>query len=136
DHAALACLSPQLLSDSLITFESKPATYRLDDGRMLVTSFAPEKCSPQLWKDAIGLVESKGVRIAFMPVFLNTKGAAEYSPIAYGFSDWGHRDPITLGSSQDENRVAAVTGNKIWMEPVAPQDIRPKSNAFYESAGS
>lgn len=79
--------------------------------------------------------------VAFVPTFLDpTNNLEPFAPFSYGFSMWGGRSPRAMalrdfgrGSPVDVIRRTHQLG-KVWMQPIAFQDSRPRSGVFEESA--
>jgi hypothetical protein len=136
DQAALRQLSAEDVVLELTRVYSHPAAYRLDDGRLLVSAFAPDLGAANLWKQVIDKMAENSKQIAFLPVFLNTHAALDYSTFAFGFSSWGQRDPVSVEKGAAERLIMSLPRtSKLWMQPVAAQDVRPKVPAFWEADG-
>jgi hypothetical protein len=81
--------------------------------------------------------------IAFVPTFLTINDNPEkFAAVSYGFSMWGGRTPSAMatrdvgrGSAVDVIRRSRRLG-KLWMQPVAFQDSRPRDAIFQESNNS
>jgi len=72
-----------------------------------------------------------------MPILLNVENASAYLPLAIGLSDWGAHDPESDARESDQPAVNLARMNlRYWMQPIVPQDERPKSAVFSESNGS
>lgn len=121
-----------------------PGAFRLGDGRPVLGAFAAEQQSPAWWASVFDVLRDKfNVAVAFVPTFLDVADNPEkFAPFSYGFSMWGGRDPNAMtvedagrGSSVDVIRRAHQLG-RLWMQPVAFQDSRPRSGTFWESANS
>ncbi|EIP98637.1 Glycosyl hydrolase family 71 [Opitutaceae bacterium TAV1] len=129
---------PEQLERVIETLAASPAAWRLDDGRVVVSNFLANARPPEYWKNAFDALEKKGLRTAFLPVFLGyhniQKFARDYAPISWGMSDWGFRDLADIKAVDFENAAKNVrhyTSN--WMMPVAPQDFRPKAMQAWEA---
>lgn len=137
DQAALKFITSRQIVEALTFFYNQHSVSRLEDSRMLVSAFFPESRPAQLWKEVIDEMAERRMPVAFLPVFLNTLDASDFVPFSYGFSTWGERDPITVKSSVSAKKVRSLPGaSQVWMQPVAPQDVRPKVAAFWECRGS
>jgi len=119
-----------------------PGAFHLSDGRAVLGAFAAEQQSPAWWVSIFDILRDKfNVAVAFVPTFLDVADNPEkFAPFSYGFGMWGGRDPSAMtvedagpGSSVDIIRRTHRLG-KIWMQPVAFQDSRPRSRIFWESA--
>jgi Glycosyl hydrolase family 71 len=136
DHAGLPYCSSEQITEALVELSQKAAAFRIADGRMLITAFAPERRPASLWRDVVSAMVERKQPIAFMPIFLNTNAASDFIPFSYGLSTWGERDPVAVKSSISRSHMQLIAGaSHIWMQPVAPQDVRPKVGAFWEANG-
>lgn len=123
---------------------SSPGAFKLSDGRSVLSAFYADGKSVAWWSSALkALKTTYGIDVAFVPTFLDA-GAhmADFAPISYGFGNWGARnardtDPANAapGSQVDLVRTAHQMG-KIWMQPIAFQDNRPRNGLYNESANS
>jgi hypothetical protein len=122
---------------------TNPAAYRLSDGRVVLSAFAAEGQTATWWNNTLTIFrENYGLDVAFVPTFLNASANLDaFAPFSYGFGNWGARNPAYTnpnltgpGSQVDLVRRAHALG-KIWMQPVAFQDNRPR-NGLYEEAGN
>lgn len=127
---------PDSLERLIKTLNTYPAAYHLSDGRLVVSPFNAQQMPAAWWSTWLQNMKNKGIDIAFVPVFQNwSTYAPGYSSISYGMSDWGWRSP----KSQTSWRAVPAQSKayaSIWMMPVAPQDMRPKSQSYYEAANS
>ncbi|MGH3556126.1 endo-1,3-alpha-glucanase family glycosylhydrolase [Mycobacterium sp.] len=123
---------------------SAPAAFHLSDGRPVLGAFAADRQTPGWWSNALGILRDKfKLAVAFVPTFLHVGDNPEtFAPFSYGFSMWGGRNPRAMtgddvgrGSPVDVIRRTHRLG-KLWMQPVAFQDSRPRSATFEESANS
>ncbi len=127
---------PQALAAAIAGVAKDPVVFRLTDGSLVVSPFAPEKKGVEWWSNWINIMESQyAIKIAFIPCFVNSSAAnvAAFAPISYGLSNWGSRSPV-LDRNQvaiDSNRAHAL--GKIWMQPVSVQDERPNSAVYWEA---
>jgi Glycosyl hydrolase family 71 len=116
---------------------SSPAAYRLADGRLVVSAFDAGLNSPIWWESVISKLKARGIAIAFVPTFLGWNLYAElFAPISYGFADWG--TATDAGSSYFEGTSPFVhsTYDRIFMNPIDPQQYRPKSFVYWEAGNS
>lgn len=118
-----------------------PAAHRLDDDRVVLAPFFAERKSPQWWTKVLDILRTTyRTDVAFVPTFLDAHVNLEaFAPISYGFGNWGTRNPDVVnpfdtspGSPVDLVRRAHRLG-KIWMQPVAYQDNRPRNGVYEES---
>jgi len=135
DAAALKSIKPESLVETLLDLANSPAAYRLHDGRLLVAPFDPETYPPSFWHTVVDEMAQRGAPIALLPVFLNPLlHAAAFAPFSYGLSYWGSKDVISVErGNEDSIRRQLGSISPIFMQPITPQDARPKSSAFSES---
>ncbi|MFT2090330.1 glycoside hydrolase family 71 protein [Paraglaciecola sp. 2405UD69-4] len=121
----------------------RKASYRLPDGRLVISPYLAENQSPKWWRETLDELSSLGIEVALLPLYhrwaLNIEKFKSQEPEAFkkyviGTSEWGNRTP-QYGFSQKFEPNKAHGENLIWMAPVAPQDSRPKS-AIYTEAGN
>jgi hypothetical protein len=121
-----------------------PAAFRLPDGRPVLGAFAAEAQTPAWWMSVFDILRDRfKLAVAFVPTFVDVADNPEkFAPFSYGFSMWGGRSPNSMtvrdvgrGSPVDVIRRTHQLG-KLWMQPVAFQDSRPRSAIFWESANS
>lgn len=123
---------------------SKRSTYRLEDGRLVLAPYMAEVQTPQWWAQQKAELSRRGIEIALLPVFHNwRRGLARfkqalpttYQDVLYGVSDWG---PRTVSGARLLAKSAAELEheNLVWMAPVSPQDVRPKSSIYSEASNS
>jgi hypothetical protein len=121
---------------------TSPAAFHLSDGRPVLGAFAAEAQTPAWWASTWGLLRDKfKLDVAFVPTFVNVADNLEkFAPFSYGFAMWGGRSPKAMGGD-DTGRGSPVDVirrthklGKLWMQPVAFQDSRPRSATFEESA--
>jgi hypothetical protein len=114
------------------------ASYHLPDGRLLVAPFAAERRTVSFWQDVIDGMARQNMLVALLPVLLDSgRYARDYTPISIGLSRWGAHNLVDDAESGDGRLAAEVEASgRIWMQPVVPQDERPKAAAFWEPNGS
>jgi hypothetical protein len=135
DAAALRDINPEVLVETLLDVASSPSAFRLNDGRLLVAPFNPENYPASFWQTVIDEMARHGTPIAFLPVLLNPlRHAAAFAPFSYGLSYWGSKD-VNSVKRGNEDGIRYHLGNfsPVFMQPITPQDARPKSAAFSES---
>jgi hypothetical protein len=137
----LAAFSEADFASNFAPYLKSPAAQRLDDGRVVLGAFFAEKVPVAWWTNTLNLFRTAyGLNVAFVPTFLDAKANMNaFAPISYGLSNWGARDPAVVnpdntaeGAPVDLVRRAHGLG-KIWMQPVAFQDNRPKEGNYSES---
>jgi len=130
-----ATIDPPHLAEALLTLNQCPAAYHLPDGSLLVAPFATELKPPDFWTQVSELTAAKGVKIALLPVFLNpAKSAQSFRQISVGVSYWGDGDATTVKGEPEQALLRSLSSMyPLLMEPVRPQDVRPKSSIFWEA---
>ena len=140
----LGAVTEDEFASQFASYLNSPGAYRLSDGRVVLQAFYAEGKSAEWWGNAIdALHDDYGVDVAFVPTFLDaTDNMDDFDSISYGFGNWGGRNPAdadpnsTLpGSQVDAVRQAHALG-KIWMQPVAFQDSRPRAGQYEEAGNS
>ena len=135
--------APDFAAD-VAPYLTAPAAFHLSDGRPVLGAFAAEQQALAWWVSVFDTLRDKfKLAVAFVPTFLDVADNPEkFAPFSYGFSMWGGRDPVAMtvanvgrGCSVDVIRRAHQLG-KLWMQPVAFQDVRPRNATFWESANS
>lgn len=137
----LGSLTPDALADEVAPYLTAHSTFRLDDGRPVLSAFYAELQSPAWWSTVLAHLHDRyGLTVAFVPLFLDgTRHLDEFAPLSYGFGVWGGRTPASnsltnpvRGLPLDLIRRTHAMG-KIWMQPIAFQDVRPREGKFEES---
>jgi hypothetical protein len=141
DADVLAQASAQEIADAVREMAKCPAAARAPDGRLLLAPFAPEHRPAGFWQEVLADLRKVGVAVFFIPDFVSagpvpeaviaTPPAKSVVDISDGLTDWGFRDTARL----EAQRAAPLRHTKapIWMQPIAPQDERPKVAAFSEA---
>jgi Glycosyl hydrolase family 71 len=138
----LNTLSAQVFAAEFAPYLSAPAAFRLADGRPVLGAFYAEG-QPVAWWTAVlaELKSSHGLTVAFVPTFLDAPANMDaFAPISHGFGNWGGRNPnavptVALAPPYPVNLVQRAHAlGKIWMQPVAYQDNRPREGIYDESA--
>lgn len=136
DGAAPATNDVDLLAERIASIANSSALFRLDDGRLVLSAFAPENQGVEWWRRLIQILEVKyGIPVAFVPTFLDyDANVSAFAPISFGLANWGSRSvgPTTAeylaGFQQDAHRRG-----KLWMQPVSLQDNRPRGGMYWEA---
>jgi hypothetical protein len=114
-----------------------PAAYRLSDGRLVVSAFDASMNSTGWWTSVLNQLNSQGVKVAFVPTFLNwANSAAAFAKISYGIGDWGTATAAAASAMQGDPEIVHGTYGKIFMMPVDPQQFRPKDFLYWEAGNS
>ena len=122
------------MADFVNTLASYPASYRLPDGRLVLSAFEPEAHNATWWASLFNILQTKyGISVAFVPTFLNySANAAAFAPISYGMGNWGNRSP-----AENQNLTTNITDahnrGKLWFQPVSIQDERPDQGIYDEA---
>ncbi|MEB3980342.1 endo-1,3-alpha-glucanase family glycosylhydrolase [Mycobacterium sp. 663a-19] len=141
DGGELEPMSPNDFAAAVAPYLRAPAAFRLPDGRSVLGAFAAENRPPTWWVSVLSILRDKfQLAVAFVPTFVHVADNLEaFASFSYGFSAWGGRDPRAMaladtgrGSPVDVIQRTRRLG-KLWMQPVAFQDNRPRSGTFWES---
>ena len=126
------------LADVLADLGQCPAVYHMEDGRLLVMPFAPDLLPVEYWREVLDRLHQRGYSVAFVPDFLNlTKNIDPFVSLCAGATFWGPRDPVQI-EAEPVRRAEQYARSKLslWMQPIAPQDVRPKASIFWEAANT
>lgn len=113
------------------------SAYRLSDGRLVVSPYNAHRFTAAEWSDWLDDMSADSIDIAFFPLFQSWQTyAPAFSSFSYGLSDWGNRSVGAQSSYEDAASIAHNTYGTLWMQPVSPQDFRPKSKVYWEAQNS
>lgn len=129
---------PERLPATIVRLAAEAGLYRLPDGRLLLSAFNAQRQPPAWWRVQLDLLREAGVPCAFLPCVQEVErhqAGFLALPAAVGLGDWGVRSVIELAVRGDHARTAHAAG-RWWMEPVSPQDYRPKERLVREAAGT
>ena len=138
DGASFADATALEVANASEVFAKCPAAYRRADGRILFAPFSPNTQGADFWRNVESILADRGIQVAFVPDLLDAaRFANEFAPISKCLTAWGERDPDSITSGQ----VQKVSANAkllvgCWMQPIAPQDSRPKSSIFWEASNT
>ena len=133
--ASAGSASASDLAAALAKLASYPSVYKTASGQVVISPFKAEKKTPAQWQEVLTIMKNKhGVSTAFLPLFLNASKMTDYASMSIGFSHWGPRDPKVAATGADWAAKAHALG-KLWMQPVAVQDVRPNGKT-YDEAGN
>ncbi|WP_194420395.1 endo-1,3-alpha-glucanase family glycosylhydrolase [Microbacterium abyssi] len=134
---SISRLSPAQVASSLATLYESPAAMKVG-ADYLLSSFKAEGPGAAWWKEIISLLETKyDVPVSFQAVFLAASDAnmTAFAPFSDSFGNWGERNPRVINKLPVYDDQAEEYG-KDWMEPVAPQDMRPRLGAYAEAGNT
>jgi hypothetical protein len=116
---------------------NSPTAYRLSDGRLVSSAFDASLNSAGWWASVLSQLNAKGIKVAFVPTFLNWPDSVEtFAPISYGIGDWGTAIASSASAMQGDPGIVHSTYGKIFMMPVNPQQYRPKDFLYWEAGNS
>lgn len=123
---------------------SASSTQRLDDGRAVLGAFYAEARPALWWNDTMTVFrDDYDLNVAFVPTFLDAYNNMDaFAPFSYGFGNWGGRNAVntdpqsTFPGTQASMIEKAHSLGKVWMQPVAFQDNRPREGIYEESGNS
>lgn len=121
-----------------------PSMWRLDDGRLVLAAFygtgETSQRSAAFWKSTLDALAAQGVSVAFVPMptgdwksdtdALLAAGVPVYAP-----TTWSYRTPASTSAGAESAERAHAKG-LAWMNPVGPQDGRPKNLLYAEFENS
>ena len=104
------------------TLYSEPGLLHFPDGRLVVSPFLSEAVSPAAWETMKSQLAQDGLKVAFVPTFLNEKYIAKYKTVGDGFGTWG--TPLPTQGFAVEAGTAAVPAHaeqerSLWPESAA-----------------
>lgn len=127
---------PEELAGAIEALAGHPSVFRRPDDRLVISPFNTQRQSAKWWKEWLIGMKALGVDISFVPLFQDWRRYADdFAAFSDGFSDWGWRSPRTQRSWRDVPRQAREWVS-LWMAPVAPQDMRPRSQEYWEVGNS
>ncbi|MGV9793136.1 glycoside hydrolase family 71 protein [Gordonia sp. NPDC003422] len=141
-NGTVGALSASDFASEFATYLQSAGAYRLADGRPVLGAFRAEAKSVSWWTNVLSLIATKvGRSIAFVPTLLNASSNLDaFSTISYGLSGWGGArspsatTPVDSGASSPVGLVQRAHAlGKIWMQPVAFQDNRPRAGIYDEA---
>jgi hypothetical protein len=109
--------------------------YKLPDGRLVISPFAPDIQGAQWWSDWMAEMKNvHGIDVAFFPSLLNASTANKdaFAPISIGLGNWGKRNPAG-NQNLSANIIDVHNRGKMWMQPVITMDTRPKDSIYDEA---
>lgn len=134
---SISRLTPAQVAAALAPLFKSPAAQK-EGADYLLSSFKAEGPGAAWFQQIVNLLETKyGIPISFQAAFLNASEAnmKAFAPFSDSFGNWGERNPRVINMLPDYDAQAAKLG-KDWMEPVAPQDMRPRLGAYAEAGNT
>lgn len=137
DFPTAAGASPDSTIKAIAKVADEPNLFRLADGRLVLAPFAPERQPSAFWTAVRTQLAAQGVTNAYVPIFGfgGTSSLKDYAPQTYGFSTWGTRYPSAT-SAYVAGAKASRALDRIYMSPVAFEDVRSASGQYYEAGNS
>lgn len=136
DATSPAVADPAALAAAVAGLSSTyPSLFRLADGRLVVSPFAPENAGAAWWSGWVDLMRTRyGIDVALVPCFVqqDPDTASAFASFSYGLSDWGDRSPA-LNQDLSAPMALAHAWGRIWMQPVSLQDQRPDQQVYDEA---
>jgi len=110
-----------------------PSTYRLPDGRALLSMWLSETHSPAWWTKVMEELKRKGTPAALLAQFNSYGKLADFAPMTWGMAHWGPRTPCDYDWAK---RVKALPGGVKCVFPIVEQDVRTRGCELWESQNS
>lgn len=125
------------LASHMAELARSAAVHRLSDGRLVVAPYKAEERSASWWKNFIMMMRrDHGEKVALLPVFHDPGPfMAAFAAVSYGFSEWGARNTQYVESEPNWAAKSHKLG-RVWMAPVAAQDVRPSGTTFDEASNT
>lgn len=125
DMSAMKSVSVARFAAWIAPLTKHGATYRMNDNRVIISPYHAENKSPAWYSQTLRRLKLEhGVSAALLPVLLDASKLKKYASISIGLGVWGVRSPAEV-SSYPKWAARAHEMKKLWMEPVAVQDVRP-----------
>lgn len=121
-----------------------PSMWHLDDGRLVMAAFyatgGASQRSAAFWKSTLDALAAKGVSVAFVPMPTgdwrsDTDALLAANVPVYAPTTWAYRTPASTYAGAESAERAHAKG-LAWMNPVGPQDGRPKDRSYVEFENS
>lgn len=133
DMAALKDTTTTKFAAAIANLAKSDAVYRLNTGEVVISPFLTENKTPSWYADAIKQLKSQyGVSAVLLPLFLDAANMKSYASISVGFGNWGIRNTAAAATWTNWSAKAHAL-NKLWMEPVSVQDVRPAQRIYDEA---
>ena len=135
DMWAMSSISTDAFASSIAKLAGYGSVYTVD-GKVVVAPFNAEAKTASWYATAFATLKSTyGVSAVLLPVFLDANQMANYQDISIGFVNWGVRNTATLNTWPNWTAKAHAL-NKLWMEPVSVQDVRPNQQIYDQASNT
>lgn len=136
DAAGKQVTTPETLVQAVSKVKDDPSLYRLDDGSIVLAPFFPEREPISFWTSVRDALAQRAVPTALVPIFLSSSaGMGAWNDAVHGYSTWGERWASETPSYAAQAKQAHDRG-RIFMSPVAFEDVRPAINTYWEASNS
>lgn len=136
DMTALGSVSTSSFAAAIASLAGYGSTYRDSNGAVVISPFYTEAKTPSWYADMLKVLKSNyNVNAVMLPLFLDASNMSSYASISIGFGNWGIRDPQAAATWTNWAAKAHSLG-KLWMEPVAVQDVRPNQKLYTEAVNT
>jgi hypothetical protein len=117
------------LESTIAAVAAHPSLFKLPDGTIPLASFYPERKPITFWETLRTNLAAAGVHVVFVPIFLswNGSGREDWNDTVLGYSSWGVRT-VPSTTSLVTAATSAHGRGRIWMSPVAFEDVRFKND--------
>ena len=128
---------PTTLAQRVHALDSNPALFRLGDGRLVISPWAPEKQGVSYWSSFKSALQALGTSTALVPTFIDIyDNATAFAGISYGMGTWGGRSPAGASApptSTSRRPTSSTASGKVYMQAVSAQDARPTQQIYWEA---
>jgi hypothetical protein len=136
DMTALGGTSTSTFAQAIASLAAYSSVYRDSNGAVVISPFYTEGKSASWYAEALKTLKSTyRVDAVLLPLFLDASNMSSYASISIGFGNWGIRDPQAAATWTNWSAKAHSLG-KLWMEPVAVQDVRPNQKLYTEAVNT
>lgn len=121
---------------ALEDFSKCKGILRSQDNSIIVIPYNAEAKPPAFWHELNEAAKNRGIPIHLVFDFLSpVLSFSKYIGEGSGFTWWGPRDGDVPESKIDEPIYDLIKHERVrlWLQPIVPQDFRPKSQSFSES---
>ncbi|MCE1174096.1 MAG: hypothetical protein LWW77_05745 [Propionibacteriales bacterium] len=136
DMTSLGSVSTSTFAQAIASLAGYSSVYRDSNGAVVISPFYTEGKTPSWYSDMLKTLKSNyGVNAVLLPLFLDASNMSSYASLSIGFGNWGIRDPQSAATWTNWSAKAHSLG-KLWMEPVAVQDVRPNQKVYTEAVNT